>query len=364
MQILNPVVELRGIRKCYPGNVTEAVAGVDLIVGRGEFISLLGPSGCGKTTTLRMLAGFERPSAGQIIIEGRDVSQVAPRWRNLGVVFQNYALFPHRTVAENIAFGLEVRKVHKAEISTRVARYLDLVQLRGFSNRLPATLSGGQQQRVALARALITEPTLLLLDEPFGALDRKLREQMQFELKQTLVSLGMTAVFVTHDQEEAMSMSDRIAVMSGGRIEQVDSPAQLYDHPISPFVASFIGKSSAIVGRLESKRATDFQFVSKDIVIPVDRSIGETGEGVIFVRPEAVRIAADRSKGATEAVIEFISYSGPVINAQIRVGQNTRLAFIINRDSAHGQMKVGDRLYVSISLAGVSFFNQRQGMTQ
>ena len=240
-------IRLDRVTKRFPGGVV-AVAGVELTVEPGEFFSLLGPSGCGKTTTLRMIAGFEEPDEGRIVIGGRDLTHVPVHHRDMGMVFQSYALFPHRTVAENVAFGLRMRKVAKPEADARVAAALAQVKLEGYEERRPAELSGGQQQRVALARAIVIRPPVLLCDEPLGALDRKLRQAMQVELKELQRALGVTLVFVTHDQEEALAMSDRIGVMNAGRLEQVGAPAEIYDRPRTRFVAEFIGEINLIEG--------------------------------------------------------------------------------------------------------------------
>jgi ABC-type Fe3+/spermidine/putrescine transport system ATPase subunit len=242
----NPAaVRLEGLTKSYDGR-HRAVDAIALDVKPGEFFSLLGPSGCGKTTTLRMIAGFETADEGRIVVGDTDVTDLAVHKRNMGMVFQSYALFPHRTVAENVAFGLRMRKVPRAEIEERVRAALAMVALTGFEDRRPGQLSGGQQQRVALARAIVIRPPVLLCDEPLGALDRKLRHQMQVELKQLQKELGVTLVFVTHDQEEALAMSDRIAVMNEGRIEQVGTPGDIYDRPLTRFVADFIGDINLI----------------------------------------------------------------------------------------------------------------------
>jgi spermidine/putrescine ABC transporter ATP-binding subunit len=224
----------------------DALAGVDLSVRRGEFLTILGPSGSGKTTLLKTVAGFEIPDAGKVLLAGRDVTNAAPAERGIGMVFQNYALFPHMTVAANIGFPLEMRRVPKHERRRRVEEALKLVDLAGYAERLPKQLSGGQQQRVALARAIVFRPSLLLLDEPFGALDRKLREQMQLEVRRMQRNLGLTAVFVTHDQEEALVISDRIAVMRGGHIAQLGTPQEIYSRPVDHFVADFIGESNLL----------------------------------------------------------------------------------------------------------------------
>jgi spermidine/putrescine transport system ATP-binding protein len=248
-------IELVGVEKEFAagGHDVRAVEHVDLRIAEGEFFSLLGPSGCGKTTTLRMVAGFEEPTSGQILLHGRDMVGVPPFRRDVNMVFQQYALFPHMDVFENVAFGLRRKKVDRDEIKRRVAETLALVELEGREKRKPRQLSGGQQQRVALARALVNRPRALLLDEPLGALDLKLRQAMQLELKRIQREVGITFVYVTHDQEEALTMSDRLVVMNTGRIEQLGSPRELYEHPATRFVANFIGTSNILTGRLERK---------------------------------------------------------------------------------------------------------------
>lgn len=247
-------VDIIGVTKHY-GDAT-AVDDLSLSIKPGEFLSLLGPSGCGKTTTLRMIAGFEHPDSGDIRISGRSVLGLPPHRREVNTVFQAYALFPHMTVAENVAYGLQQRRVPKAEQRERVIAALDMVQLRRFADRKPTMLSGGQQQRIALSRALINRPSVLLLDEPLAALDRQLREEMQVELKLLQSRLGTTFVFVTHDQGEALSMSDRIAVMRAGRIEQLDAPDRIYATPASAYVASFIGQQNCLSGTARATRST------------------------------------------------------------------------------------------------------------
>jgi putative spermidine/putrescine transport system ATP-binding protein len=241
-----PAVRLEALTKQY-GDVT-AVAGIDLEIARGEFFSLLGPSGSGKTTTLRMIAGFELPSSGRVLLDGRDVSQLPPYERDVNTVFQDYALFPHMNVGDNVAYGLMIRKVPKPERRERVKEALRMVRLEGYEERKPGQLSGGQRQRVALARALVNHPTVLLLDEPLGALDLKLRQEMQIELKAIQERVGITFIYVTHDQEEALAMSDRMAIFDRGLIEQVGSPAEVYEHPATPFVAGFVGTSNILSG--------------------------------------------------------------------------------------------------------------------
>jgi putative spermidine/putrescine transport system ATP-binding protein len=240
------ILELRDVRRTY-GNVN-AVDGVSIVLSSGEFLSFLGPSGSGKTTTLSMIAGLAEPTSGDILLRGQPLNPLPPYRRNIGVVFQNYALFPHMTAENNIAFPLEMRRMPRAEIEQRVAKVLALVGLAKYGSRLPSQLSGGQQQRVALARAIVFEPPLLLMDEPLGALDKKLREQMQLEIKQLHRNLGISIIYVTHDQEEALAMSDRIAVFNNGRIEQLGTPSDLYEHPETRFVANFIGETNLFLG--------------------------------------------------------------------------------------------------------------------
>jgi putative spermidine/putrescine transport system ATP-binding protein len=259
-----PDIRIRGLVKRY-GDVT-AVGGVDLDISRGEFFTMLGPSGSGKTTTLRMIAGFEKPDAGSIELGGRDVSRLPPFDRDVNTVFQDYALFPHMTVLENVEYGLRVKKVKKAARRAQAQEALATVRLEGYGDRKPSELSGGQRQRVALARAIVNRPQALLLDEPLGALDLKLRHELQIELKQLQQQLGMTFVYVTHDQEEALTMSDRIAVFNRGQIEQIGSPAEMYEHPTTRFVAGFIGTSNLLErdGRTFTVRPEKIRVLSED----------------------------------------------------------------------------------------------------
>lgn len=287
-------VELRNVSKLF--NSETVVRGVDLGIRRGEFFSILGPSGCGKTTTLRLMAGFETPSSGEILIRGRQMNRVPPYRRPVNTVFQSYALFNHLTVRENVAFGLQLQKQSKAEIQKRVDEALQLVKMDEFAKRFPEQLSGGQQQRVALARALVNRPAVLLLDEPLGALDLKLRKEMQVELATLHRELGLTFVMVTHDQEEALSLSDRIAVMNQGRIEQIDSPEQIYRQPKTPFVADFIGDTNLFHGKIEG-------FYSANLWIITDRGLNmkaqpsdsaaklTSGTVMVSVRPENIQLS-------------------------------------------------------------------------
>ncbi len=274
-----PYLALRGLAKRYDDGPA-AVAGLDLVAERGEFLTLLGPSGCGKTTVLRMIAGLVPPSAGRIAVDGADVTAMPAHRRNMGLVFQNYALFPHLNVARNVAFGLEMRGTLRDAIDKRVTNSLALVRLEGLRRRMPRELSGGQQQRVALARALVNRPAALLLDEPLGALDVKLRRHMQLELKRIQHELGTTFVYVTHDQEEALAMSDRIAVMNDGHVEQLGTPREIYEHPASAFVADFVGTVNVL----------------------------NVGDGEISVRPERIRIL--REGGRLDGVVADVVYLG------------------------------------------------------
>ena len=307
------------------GPVT-AVDRVNLDVAPGEFVTLLGPSGCGKTTLLKCIAGFLAPSEGQVVLRDEVMNDVLPHLRNIGIVFQHYALFPHMTVAGNIAFGLAMRKRPRAEIARRVDEMLRLVRLPDFGGRYPHELSGGQQQRVALARVLAVEPVLLLLDEPFGALDKKLRVEMQIEVKQLVTMLGMTTIFVTHDQEEAMRMSDRVAVMNGGRIIQCDAPDAIYDRPRDLFVADFIGTSNlldAVVrGRDGNRVRVDVSGVSLDLTGDADTSaVGESA--VVMIRPEnlALSDASPSGVGAWPGVVTLALHAGAVMEYEVAVGE-------------------------------------------
>jgi len=287
-----------------------AVDGIDLDVRPGEFFSMLGPSGSGKTTTLRMIAGFEQPTAGRILLDGRDVTGIAPFDRDVNTVFQDYALFPHLSVADNVAYGLMVRKVPREERTTRVTDALRMVRLEGYERRKPAQLSGGQRQRVALARALVNRPRVLLLDEPLGALDLKLREEMQIELKAIQQQVGITFIYVTHDQEEALTMSDRLAVFNAGRIEQLGSPADVYERPATRFVAGFVGTSNLLTDE-------------------VARTILER-DGTFTIRPEKIRMAqADATPGPDESsalgTIASVVYLGPDTRYIVELEAGARL---------------------------------------
>ena len=310
-------VELRRISKSFKDVV--AVDDVSLTIDEGEFFSLLGPSGCGKTTTLRMIGGFEDPTSGEVLLDDDDVTELPPYKRNVNTVFQSYALFPHLDVFENVAYGLKRRKVARDEIASRCEEVLELVDLAGYGERRTTQLSGGQQQRVALARALVNRPAVLLLDEPLGALDLKLRKQMQLELKRIQSEVGITFVYVTHDQEEAMTMSDRIAVMNAGRFEQVGAPQDVYELPATEFVASFLGASNLLAGEIEGVDGSTAKIslaAGGTIALPAARLPAVRGAVSVGVRPEKIEIkpaampAADGGSNSIDAIVNISTYTG------------------------------------------------------
>lgn len=324
-------IELRDVVKQF-GDVN-AVDHVSLQIRDGEFFSMLGPSGCGKTTTLRMIAGFEYPSRGEIMIHGRAMATIPPHQRPVNTVFQSYALFPHMSVAQNVAFGLEMKRLPKAEIGPRVQEALEMVRLAGFADRRPRQMSGGQQQRVALARALINHPEVLLLDEPLGALDQKLRKEMQLELKSLQHRVGITFIFVTHDQEEALTMSDRIAVMSHGKVLQVGTPTEIYERPTCKFVADFIGETNFIDGTvlehgdnfatIETSDGLKFRGVT-----PLPVKVG--GQATLSIRPEKARLFAPRDEKsnapfAMPVKVELVSYIGSDTRITVRLNEHRTL---------------------------------------
>jgi putative spermidine/putrescine transport system ATP-binding protein len=307
-------VEFSDVEKSYDGRAF-AVRRLNLSIARGEFLTLLGPSGSGKTTTLNMLAGFERPTSGTITLDGRSVDRLPPYERNIGMVFQNYALFPHMSVEENVAFPLSVRKFPKGETMARVKRALEMVRLQQFGDRRPSQLSGGQQQRVALARALVFEPSLVLMDEPLGALDKKLREHMQIELKQLHELLGVTIIYVTHDQSEALTMSDRVAVFSDGAVVQVGTPDGLYNEPASAFVANFIGENNTIDGIVESLGDGECRVALGGGLNTTARAVGLCREGgavQVAIRPERIKLASavQQAENRLRATVESRIYLG------------------------------------------------------
>jgi putative spermidine/putrescine transport system ATP-binding protein len=308
-------LHLDGLQKRY-GAGAPAVASLSLEVTRGELLGLLGPSGCGKTTALRMIAGLTPSTAGRVVVAGRDVTGLPPYRRDMGIVFQNYALFPHMDVAANVAFGLEMRGKSRAEIGVRVGRALDMVRLGGLGHRRPKELSGGQQQRVALARALVIEPSILLLDEPLSNLDAKLRDEMRGEIRDIQQRLGITTIFVTHDQTEALAMCDRIAVMQAGRLEQLATPHDIYEHPATPFVADFVGR----INRLEAMRTADGSLRAGPLAMR--GSPGPAGPVTVMIRPHRVGFgpAANTDWNSCEGVVRRVTYIGDVLQCDVTCG--------------------------------------------
>ena len=325
-------LELRDVRKRF-GRVT-AVDGLSFTATKGEFISFLGPSGCGKTTALRLVAGYEQPDEGEILLRGRSLSGIPPYRRNVGMVFQNYALFPHLSVAENIAFGLKERRLRRDEIARKVSEIVRMVHLEGLDDRYPNQLSGGQQQRVALARALVIEPEILLLDEPLSNLDAKLREEMRLEIKQLQSSLGITTVFVTHDQHEALTLSQRVVLMADGRVKQIGTPEDVYRSPRTRFTFEFLGGTNVFSGRIErhSRGITTFATTS-GLVIAAANPTGRKVEGVscLGIRPENIRLVSEElSNGPNRfaGVIEEAFYRGWTQEILIRLAYGDRLRMV------------------------------------
>lgn len=326
------MVKLDNVKKDYEGK--KIIKGISLDIYEGEFLTLLGPSGCGKTTLLRTISGLEKVSSGKIYIDGEDVTDVIPRKREVNTIFQNFALFSHMTVEKNIGFGLKMKKVSKSEIKTRVKEVIELIQMEGFEDRKPTQLSGGQQQRVALARGIVNKPKVLLLDEPLSSLDMKLRKQMQVELKRIQKKMGITFIYVTHDQDEALSMSDRVAIINNGVIEQIDTPRKLYDAPKTKFVADFIGESNqfnAVVVSTQNDEATIKLEI--DLEIKVKNNHYDVGEKLtVIIRPEQFRLA--REKDITNCFVvkskEHI-YSGSFTKVLGKVGKK-EIEFIIYND--------------------------------
>jgi spermidine/putrescine transport system ATP-binding protein len=321
-------------------------------IRRAEFFSMLGPSGCGKTTTLRMIAGFEQPSEGQIRLEGADVSKVPPYKRNVNTVFQQYALFPHMSVKDNVAFGLKAKKVPKAEIEKRVVELLEIVRLADFAARKPAQLSGGQQQRVALARALVNYPSALLLDEPLGALDLKLRQAMQLELKRIQREVGITFIFVTHDQEEALTMSDRIAVMSEGRVEQIGSPEEIYHEPETEFVAGFIGMANLLPARIEG-RDGDLSVAmvgDRRLRAPSVQGLDAGDVATLMIRPERMRLHLDEPAGGLVSVpVEVVDlvFQGPVVRFDLRALDGSPMVAHVGPEDDLPLLRPGQRVWAA-----------------
>lgn len=336
-------VEFEQVQKSYDGE-TLVVKDLNLLMPKGEFLTMLGPSGSGKTTCLMMLAGFETATHGDIRLNGKPINDIPPHKRGIGMVFQNYALFPHMTVAENLSFPLEVRKIGKSEREEKVMRALDMVQMGTFSGRRPAQLSGGQQQRIALARALVFEPELVLMDEPLGALDKQLRETLQFEITKLAHELGITVMYVTHDQTEALTMSDRVAVFENGRIQQLAPPDELYEAPVNSFVAQFIGENNTLEGVVTeiSKDVCRVQLDSGDVIDAVPVNVSAVGERTkVSIRPERVEIDKKRLQPGAHTlmaeVLEFV-YMGDIFRTRLRVAGNED--FIIKTRNAPDQSRM------------------------
>jgi spermidine/putrescine transport system ATP-binding protein len=358
-----PEIRLTDVTKRFREVV--AVDGVSLSVGTGEFLTLLGPSGCGKTTTLRMIGGFDLPTSGTIELRGRDVTREPPDRRPVNMVFQSYALFPHLDVAGNIAFGLKRRGVDGGEIRRRTGAILEKVHLSGYEKRRTHELSGGQQQRVALARALVNEPNVLLLDEPLGALDLKLRKRLQLELKRIQMDVGITFVYVTHDQEEALTMSDRIAVMHGGRIEQVGAPEDLYDRPSTSFVADFIGTTNLLAGQVEAL-GPDVATVCLDsgdrcVIASGGRKPGQTVQ--VSIRPESIAIEArdggSSRPGTLAAQVEQVAYLGAAVQYQVRTAGGLGLSVLAGK--ADSRFTAGDSVVLAWTPADALVLGDRSG---
>lgn len=319
-------LELKNIRKSFSKDET-VLKEISLSIGKGEFITLLGSSGCGKTTTLRIIAGLEMPDSGQVFLDGRDVTALPPEARDVNTVFQNYALFPHMTVADNIGYGLKLRKVPKAEIKKRVSQMLELVQLPGYEKRKPSELSGGQRQRVAIARSLINNPKVLLLDEPLGALDLQLRRTMQLELKKLQKKLGITFIYITHDQEEAINMSDRIAVMNHGQIEQIGTPDEIYNHPETSYVAAFVGNANILKGVVTEtgKDLVSVQIGNDTVSVLAPEDKPKKGENVtIAIRSENIILNEKVSSGLKAKVLEK-NFAGGQLRVTLGLADGTRL---------------------------------------
>lgn len=336
------------VQKSYDGEIL-VVKDLNLYIGKGEFLTMLGPSGSGKTTCLMMLAGFETATNGEILLDGTSINNIPPHKRGIGMVFQNYALFPHMTVAENLSFPLEVRKMGKSEREAKVQRALDMVQMGEFGGRRPAQLSGGQQQRIALARALVFDAELVLMDEPLGALDKQLREHMQYEIKHIHENLGITVVYVTHDQSEALTMSDRIAVFDDGRIQQLAPPEDLYERPDNAFVAQFIGENNKLRGTV---KAVEGDVAQIDIAggfttnaLPVNCG-GAGSATMLSIRPERVFVGAQGENQAQAKVLELI-YLGDHIRCRMSVAGNDEFIVKVPNSAGHQHLSVGETTTVS-----------------
>ena len=354
------IVEIKNVNKKYADN--HVVHDLNLEIFEGEFLTMLGPSGCGKTTLLRMIGGFEEASGGQILIEGESVEEKEPYERNVNTVFQSYALFPHLNIFHNIAYGLKIKKIAKNEIKRRVQEMLELVQLNGYDKRYPSQLSGGQKQRVAIARALINNPKVLLLDEPLGALDLKLRKEMQLELKNLQRKLGITFIYVTHDQEEALTMSDRIAIMNQGYLDQLDTPEGIYDKPKTRFVADFIGESNIFEAtiKMQSEDVVGLRLEVGEALAQVEADISFKEAEMVYacVRPEKLKYSKEEVKGFTiQGVVKEQIYVGNIIKSNIVMGNGQVLK--LSRMDRDEIPRVGDIVYIYWDLEDVVIMKSR-----
>jgi iron(III) transport system ATP-binding protein len=339
-------LEVRDLSKTFVlsrGRSVAAVRDFSLRIEAGEFVTFLGPSGCGKTTVLRMLAGLERADTGDILVNGQSIQSLPPHRRHIGMVFQNYALFPHMSVFENVAYSLRIRKCPDQRVRSEVPTALKAVGLENLAGRLPGQLSGGQQQRVALARALVMQPDLLLFDEPLSNLDAKLRVQVRGELKRLQKSLGTTSIYVTHDQDEAMSLSDRVVVMNSGRVEQVGTPEEIYAHPASLFVADFVGQVNALPGRVLARTESQITVETLDHCIGVSSQYCPANDVLVLVRPEAIRLTVPAGDGSLAGVVEEVEYRGDRVEYRIRVGQTLVVAIEASLQR-HVRIVAGERV--------------------
>ena len=337
------LLELKNIKKGF--GETDVLNGITLSIKKGEFITFLGASGCGKTTTLRIIAGLEEPDSGTVFLDGKDVTSIPPNQRDVNTVFQNYALFPHLNVEGNVGYGLKIKRVPKAEIKKKVAEILELVQLTGYEKRMPSELSGGQKQRVAIARALVNSPKLLLLDEPLGALDLKLRRTMQLELKRLQKKLGITFLYITHDQEEAINMSDRIVVMKDGRFEQIGTPDEIYNHPKTSYVADFVGNANVISGVVQKVADTEAQVLIENQMMyaePID-GICEGMQVNLAVRRENLKVCTECKEGL-DAVLEDKSFTAGQLHLTLKLKSGKTL--VSCRYGMDADLKAGDKVCV------------------
>ena len=346
---MNSHVVVDALQKVYPGAQKPSVDNVSFSLPRGEMLALLGPSGCGKTTILRMIAGLVDPTGGRISLDGRDISQIPVHRRGMGMVFQAYALFPHMSVAQNVSFGLEMKGVPKSERAGKVARALDLVKLSGYGDRKISQLSGGQQQRCAIARSLVIEPSLLLLDEPLSNLDAKLRDEMRDEIREIQKRTGVTAIFVTHDQDEALSMADRLAVMSEGKLEQIGTPAEIFDQPATEFVAGFIGAGNFFTGKVTAPGQAEIPGYGP---LRFDGEAATGSEVRLLVRPHRLRRAGEGSVNRVTGTIRHSTYRGQTLTVTVEVADRLLQADLATHA---GQMPaIGDRIELAVAPGDVT----------